>query len=827
MEEAIGGPGETSREERVMYRAILDHSSELVVVTDAIGTIRYASPSAAAALGHAVDHKVGTSVLDLLHPDELADAVAALASTVQTAGAKEPLELRLRHADGSYRWFEIVVTNLLDDPDVEGVVFHGRDLTERLEHQRRFRMLFEQSPIPSAMVSSDLGILANHAFSDLFGYTREELRSMQPADLTHREDLRLHARLVEQFERERDRALTFEKRYVRKDGTVFWGRSTVRTLRDADGAADSNLAATIDITVEREALEALAASEARFRAIVDNSTDIIAVLQPDGEWTASDAGTRQLGYPKGFDPDGGVFALVHPDDMATAVEALTEVLDGRRGPHDAIELRIRDAEGGYHFYECVGQNLGDDTAVGGVVITARNVDRRKALEAQLARDATHDALTGLLNRAAFMVRLERALARRDAASESTALLFLDLDRFKQVNDTLGHVAGDALLIEISARIQRAVRAADTVARLGGDEFVVLCEDIDAPERALEIADRIAAAVEERVLIGEREAFVGASIGVAFANPEQTASDLMRDSDAAVYRAKREGRSRVERFDDAMRADTAARMQLELDLRHALERGDVEVEYEPVVTLEHRIVEAFVAHPRWAHPDRGTLRGSEIRTLADEAGLGRALGQQLLAIVSRDVASWRGEQPAGSAPRVFLSPTPRHLADRSFVDDLHAALAAEPVVPGSLCIGIPEEWLVDASGMAADAIQRLRAAGVRLALDGFGRAHASLADLRELPIDVVRLDPRFVFGLAVDAAGATIVGAVIRLARALHLRVLADGVDEPEHLASLFTLDCDYATGTLVAARVDAVNAAALLDRELLKQGGASRATALR
>ncbi len=817
----------------------------------------------------------------------------------------------------------------------------SRAIETHEEHQR-FRVIFEQSPIPSGLILGEGPIIANLALAELTGYSRDELRALAPVDITHPADHRATRQAREQLLAGDIEVLTYEKRYVRKDGSVFWGRTTLSAVVDDDGEIEGIVAAIVDIGPEREAAAKLVESERRFRAIVENSTDIIAVLEPDGNWSASDAGTRQLGYPKGFDPDGGVFSLVHPDDMAHAADAMSEVLEGLRGPHDPIALRLRDADGDYHFYECVGQNLGDDASIGGVIITARNIDRRRALEVEaraadrrfraafedapvgmamiafdatvldcndafarilgqdrgriigqdarrfahedaraivddletiadrpggderevvwqrldgsyvwvqastqlvvdeqgtpeyaltmaldiserrrladrLARDATHDALTGLLNRAAFVVRLEGALTRRDARPESTAMLFLDLDRFKLVNDTLGHAAGDLVLIEVANRIRDAVRESDTVARLGGDEFVVLCEGVDDPVNVIAIAERIAEAVEQRITIGEREAFVGASIGIAFAVEGQSASELLRDSDAAQYRAKRDGRSRIERFDEGMRAETAARVQLELDLRAALHDGAVTVEYQPVVSVEDQIVRAFVAEPFWPHPDRGVLAGDDVRTLADECGLGRDLGRHLLALATSHVAGWPSPDPHASrsgdtSVRVIVSPTEHHLADPAIGDDLRAALEASRLDPGSLCIGVSEEWLVDSTAGATEAMRRIRETGAHLALDGFGRAHASLADLREVPVDIVRLDPKFAFGLSVDEAGATIVAAVIALARALDLVVLADGVDEWEHLAALFNLDCDFATGRLIALPVDGDGAAALLGR---------------
>ena len=796
-------------DDAAMFRAIVDHSSELVVVTDAIGTIRYASPSASTILGYSVSEYEGRNVVEMLHPDEVTDANASLATTAAEGGVKEPLEVRLRQADGSYRSFEIIATNLLDDPDVEGIVLHGRDLTDRLDQQRRFRLFFEQSPIASAFIRVDGTVFANQAFAHLVGYSREELLHSAIKTLLNPVDYRHNRATIAAAFRARDESATFESRWVRKDATEFWGRSTGRLLLDETGQPESIFVAVTDITAERASRAALEDSERRYRAIVDNSTDIIAVLQPDGHWTASDAGTRQLGYPKGFDPEGGVFSLVHPDELGTAAEALAEVLDGRRGPMDTIMLRLRGANGDYHYFECVGQNLGDDADVGGVVITARNVDRRRQLEEQLQQDATHDALTGLLNRAAFMVAAERGIARHQRTTAPLAVMFIDLDRFKQVNDTLGHAAGDHVLVEVARRIEGCVRSADTIARLGGDEFVVLCEDLDTEERAIDIAERIVRAVEQRIFIEDREAFVGASVGIAFAQPAQSASELLRDADAAVYRAKRDGRARVERFDEAMRADTAARVSIEVDLRHALERGEIEVEYQPVIAVAHGTVEAFHARAVWRRGDE-VLRGAAIRSLADEAGLGRLLGERLLHTAAIDLTSWID---AGlphvdhAAIRLYLSPTTRHLLDRAFATDFGAAFTS--IAPELVCIGVPEEWLADDTDAAANIMSGLRERGVRIAVNGFGRAHSSLADLRKLPLDIIRLDPKFAFGLAVDAAGAAIVNAVIGLASALDRRVLADGIDEVEHLAALFNLGCAFATGALLAPPVNASEAGSL------------------
>lgn len=364
---------------------LLATATDLVGITDEYGCLRFVNGAARSVLGFEPSEMVGSAVFDYIHPDEVDDAIRSLASTVDRHERHAvPLLVRVRAKDGSWRALEVTATNLLDDPVVHGMVFNCRDLSDRSGSLRRWKLMFEQSAVAqSLIVPNQVGVIANATFARLFGTSREELLTTAPEMLVHPDDRQSAVGdrvLLEAGETPR---VFVERRYVRTDGEVFVGRAATTALYDLDGNFEYLFSTIEDVTVQVEAAEALARSEARARALVDNSPDIVAVLYPDGDWAASDQGTRLLGYPKGYNPDGGVFSLIHPDDIAVATVALSEVLAGTRPPGTPIELRFRAADGSYRQFECVGQNLSDDTHIGGVVVTARDVTERKHAEARL------------------------------------------------------------------------------------------------------------------------------------------------------------------------------------------------------------------------------------------------------------------------------------------------------------------------------------------------------------------------------------------------------------------------------------------------------------
>ena len=902
--------------------AILEHGSELVIVTDMDANLVYASAAGRDLLGYEPSELLGTNVLTLIHPEDVAEAAAALSSTSSSAGVKEPFEVRVAHTDGSWVRFETIATNLLTDPNVAGLVFHCRSLNDRDEIAGRYRLLHEFAPFAIALVSNDCKqVHANRSFADLFKTTMSSLANTPLRNLFETSSAQESIAAIQLHITDANHTAHVDLVARRNDGSHFTARVHGHKLR-ASGT-NSFILGIEDVSAEISAAHALSTSEAKFSALVNHSADIIAVLYPDGDWEASDAGTRHLGYPKGFDPEGGVFSLVHPEDLESAATGLAAVLDGTRGPEAPIELRLRSADGTYWDYECVGQNLGDLGAIGGVVITARNITQRKRTEAalreaqerfraafehaplclaildtngnirdvnpsgcamlgysrdelvasafdryvvpddrrlfadslhhilegdkgrqvehrllsrddnvvwaltdaalitdslgapsqiilmladiterkhseeQLSYNATHDVLTSLWNRSAFSDRLHHALARRTEPG-STALLFLDLDRFKAVNDTLGHQAGDAVLIEIAKRLQRATREADTVARLGGDEFVVLCEDLTSPSEAIEIAERVAVLVESPIAIGNRTATVGASIGIAISDGVQSADSLLRNSDAAVYRAKHEGRSRIEVFDAALRAAHSHRRALEIGLRQAVEHHTLDISYAPVVGLIDREIYGYQSVCTWNRPDGSSLNHSSLIDTASEMGLAAVIDRLLVSSGCIQAAQWHATQ-ATTAPLLHVGLSARHLRDASLVKGVQSALMGTSLPPQRVCIEVSEAWIVDDPQQALTTLSALRETGVRLGLVDFGRSSSSFALLREIDVDFVKLARSFYADVARDAPGRAIVAAVIALARSLGFAIVADGVASVDDVRTLIQLDCDHAQGPYFAA----------------------------
>ena len=363
---------------------VLDAIPDMIVVTDASGMLQYVNVAGTSILGHDRASVLGRSVFELLHPDEVNDAMESFTSTAAGVRVGTPIELRIATAAGGWRVMEVAATNRLNDPELNGIVFSCRDLGARHETQGLGRLTFDHSPVGQVVVLLDGSPTnPNRSFAALFGMSREDIRNRRLQDLVHPDD---RPQMIEEANRLRRgdfSKLTARRRYVRADGTTFHGEVSVRPLHDAAGDYIAILVTLEDITAEIEGAAALEQSEAKARALVENSPDIILILYPDGEWEASEQGTRLLGYPKGEDIPGGLLSLVHPDDLDTAVSALAEVLAGTRPADEPLELRVRGVSGEYRVFECVGRNLQDEANIGGVVITARDITTRKLTEARM------------------------------------------------------------------------------------------------------------------------------------------------------------------------------------------------------------------------------------------------------------------------------------------------------------------------------------------------------------------------------------------------------------------------------------------------------------
>jgi diguanylate cyclase (GGDEF)-like protein len=423
------------------------------------------------------------------------------------------------------------------------------------------------------------------------------------------------------------------------------------------------------------------------------------------------------------------------------------------------------------------------------------VDAINRAYADAVHRATHDELTGLPNRALVLDRLEHAMARAGRNDAQVCVLFVDLDRFKGINDSLGHSVGDEVLSLVSARLLDAVRPSDTVGRLAGDEFVVVCEDIDMAD-ALHIAERVADAVARPVSLYGRDMVLTASVGLASAGSEARAEDVLRDADVAMYRAKERGRARIEVFDETIRAQMLERIEMEHALRRAIAIGELRLHYQPVVDAESGRLIALEALVRWQHPELGLLSPDTFIPLAEDAGLIIPLGRWVIEEACRQVAEWRAvRSPLGSV-RVSINLSARQFADTGLFDVIERAMSTHRVPGPSIGFEITESVLMEEAEVTVATLRRFKRLGVHLAIDDFGTGYSSLSYLQRFPVDTVKIDRSFVVLMGDDGGSDVIVAAVVSLARALGLSVVAEGVETNAQLDRLRSLGCNVVQGYL-------------------------------
>jgi diguanylate cyclase (GGDEF)-like protein len=452
--------------------------------------------------------------------------------------------------------------------------------------------------------------------------------------------------------------------------------------------------------------------------------------------------------------------------------------------------------------------------------------RRYAQALEMAHQALHDALTGLPNRVLVAERLEEALARSARTGCEVAVLFVDLDRFKLINDSRGHAAGDELLVTVAERLRRIVRADDVVARFGGDEFVVVCEDRSAAFEASVLAERILDALREPVLVDGQEVFLSASVGIATSDGAGggTPSSLLRDADAAMYRAKEKGRDRAEFFDAAMRTEATESLEIQSALHRAIERDELLLHYQPVVDLATGAVAGVEALIRWAHPTLGLVSPAQFIPLAEETGLIAPIGAWVIGEATAQLARWR-TQPWGRSLTVSVNLSARQLRQPELIPDLMASLLASGVDAEAVCLELTESTFMEDGPSHRETLAGIRSLGLGLAIDDFGTGYSSLTDLKRFPVSVLKIDQAFVRGLGEDAADTAIVASVIDLAHALGLVVVAEGVETPDQVAHLRRLGCDLAQGYFFARPQPAAELEALLSDRAICQEDDRMATA--
>ena len=550
-------------------------------------------------------------------------------------------------------------------------------------------------------------------------------------------------------------------------------------------------------------------STARFQQLVQSGSDLITLVgQGGGVRYVSPSTVRVLGRPTEELVGTALLELVHPADAARLTEHLVRAFDGHVAP--AVEVRLQTRSGAWLWVEALASPPSpDEDGVPCIVVTSRDVSERKGLEEQLTAQAMHDPLTGLANRRLFHDRVGHALAQRDTAG--VTVLFLDLDDFKLVNDSLGHAAGDELLVTLAERLVASVRVGDTVARLGGDEFAVLLQDDVGPGTAERMAARLIEALHQPVSLSSSEQRTRVSIGIAPAQAGESTEDVLRNADLAMYMAKGGGKGRYATYQPEMYAATIGRLELLADLRTAIEGGELRLHYQPTVDLRTGAITGVEALVRWQHPLRGLISPAQFIPLAEESGLVVPLGRWVLRAACAEAAQWP-QQPGQAPVSIAVNLSTRHLSDLSVVDDVRLALAESGLAPERLVVEITETSLVDDEDVVLGVLHALKDVGVRLAVDDFGTGYSSLSYLRRFPVDVLKVDKSFVDGLGLAGSGeaAGLVEAILGMARTLRLTTVAEGIEEPDQLAELTLLGCDSAQGYLLSRPVPADQIGALL-----------------
>jgi diguanylate cyclase (GGDEF)-like protein len=489
--------------------------------------------------------------------------------------------------------------------------------------------------------------------------------------------------------------------------------------------------------------------------------------------------------------------LVHPGDATSVRLALEQVVAGD-GSERRFEHRVRHADGSWHVVQAIAKNLIELESVGGVVVNYRDITEQKDLEEQLRRQAFQDGLTGLPNRHLFTDRLEHAIAFLGRHSAPIAVLFIDLDDFKTVNDSLGHDAGDRLLVEAGRRIRNCLRSVDTVARLGGDEFAVLMEDVE-PDAPSDAASRILAALREPMRVHRQQLTIGASIGIVMAHsPKQSVIDLLKNADLAMYSAKDQGKGRFEVFRPKLQRAATTRLRLKADLERALEDGQFRLRYQPLVDLGKGELVGMEALVRWLHPRRGEILPGDFIGIAEESGAIIPLGRWVLHEACRQARAWHSEGLTPEPIGMSVNLSARQLEDPRLAADVSAALEESGLEPGLLTLEITESVLMHDTKLTQQTLHRLKALGVRLVIDDFGTGYSSLSYLRRFPIDGIKIDRSFIDAVDTDREEADLVGSIIALSTRLKLETVAEGVERWSQLARLRSLGAQLGQGYYLA-----------------------------
>jgi diguanylate cyclase (GGDEF)-like protein/PAS domain S-box-containing protein len=671
-------------------------------------------------------------------------------------------------------------------------------LNERLHREkseRRFRALVENSS-DLILVINDRHecIFASPAIERLLGRDESYLDGPLPDDLLHPLDEGRFAALLRMAGGRGIEDDPSELRFLHADGSYRWFEVRARDLTDEAEIGGLVLTAR-DITDRHAAETRLARSEARFRALVQNSSDVVAVMDEQAFFTyVSPAIGPMLGFAADELVGTNVVNLLPADEVTRAMK-LIDSISPRAFDQLSLEMRLRDQDGIWRNVDITISDMRLDPAVQGIVLNVRDVTVRRALEQDLEHKTLHDELTGLGNRAMFNSRLSRALGRTEPRLDQVSVLFVDVDDFKEVNDSLGHEAGDQLLVAVAERLRACLRVSDTAARLGGDDFAVLLEDTYGESEIFAVADRILDAVAQPFAIEGRQLSVTASIGVAIdPSRSSTGEVLLRSADVAMYLAKERGKGRYEMFQAEVHSSAFERLELKSALSHAIQNGELVLHYQPIVDLASRRIHGCEALVRWDNPERGLIPPSSFIPLAEESGLIVPLGMWVLEEACAELSRWDADADSANLLRLSVNLSVRQIETPTIVDDIRQVLADYDVDPHRITLEITESLVMDDAPETRERLEALRAIGISLAVDDFGTGFSSLGYIQRFPVDIIKIDRGFVDRLDAPGGTAGVVRTIVELSRDLQTVTVAEGIETAAQLEHLVSLSCEFGQG---------------------------------
>ena len=763
-----------------------------VVLIGQFGELRWANRAAEQLFGITLADAVGRNILEYLHPDDAQVATLAV-SSVQEKEVGTLLEVRVRSRDG-WRLVEVRGTSFRDD-----ILLTVRDITDRRRWEvagdevARFRALIQNGASITMLLDRDGTVSASSVVvTRLLGHDQELIEGRALAGIVDPRDRGVLMTALSQVRASDSGPVTVDLRLGHVNGRVVPFALTFTNLLD-DPTLGGIVATGHDISDRVTAEDKLRETNSLLATTLESTADGILVVDQAGQissfnrrfaemWQipddvlASRDDARALAWVLG--------QLQDPDTFLIKVQELYATPEAHS--HDVLQFK----DGRVFERDSLPRQIGD--RVVGRVWSFRDITEQEQLKQELAHQALHDSLTGLANQALFRDRIDHAAARLHRHEHQLAVLFIDLDDFKNVNDTLGHWAGDALLVQISERLVSRLRVEDTAARLGGDEFAVLVDDLTDRNDPLDIAQRIIDVLREPIIIAAKELTITASIGIAYGDAGTNADELLRNADLAMYAAKAQGKNCRRVFEPDMHATAVDRLDLEAHIRVAIRRREFALHYQPIYDLQSGRIPVVEALARWNHPERGLLNPDAFISFAEQNGLIDDLGDLLLDIACGEAGRWAAELGPG-APAIAVNLSPRQLHNPGLCDRIAALVSGNGLRTNSLILEITEGALMTDPERAGATLHQLHRMGVRLAVDDFGTGYSSLSYLQRFPVEILKIDRTFVNDMLTKPE-KSLAHAIIHLAHTLGLTPIAEGVEHQTQVDALREYGCDLAQG---------------------------------